>query len=118
MPTSNHAQHATTTPFHVSRAFPNARRLASWGAVPRLTAMLQAQASLVAPSKGVLKPLCCALRGVAANDEICREAAEQGALAAAAAMLHKGARQCWWRATLAMAGLYVCLLCAMYNTAV
>ncbi len=91
---------------HTHRAFPNARRLASWGAASHLTSILcaiaqqqhqhqqQQQSTTTTATTPVhssaLMSVCSALKGLAANDDICKEIAEEGGLTAAASLLQQG----------------------------
>ena len=63
-----------------SSAFPNARALAREGAVPVLVDALRLAASVETSEAVVVVAVCNALKLVAANDEICQEAAAEGAI--------------------------------------
>jgi len=63
-----------------SSAFPNARALAREGAVPVLVDALRLAASVETSEAVVVVVVCNALKLVAANDEICQEAAAEGAI--------------------------------------
>jgi hypothetical protein len=62
---------------HRRSAFPNARALAKHGAAPALVAALRRHAS---QPRDATAACCAALRQVAANDDICQEAAGAGAV--------------------------------------
>lgn len=63
-----------------SCAFPNARALAREGAVPVLIDALRLAASVETSETVVVVAVCNTLKLVAANDDICQEAAAEGAI--------------------------------------